>query len=71
MAYLIIVTDTTDGVCVEKIARCKFLQIQREKLAIYCVICRNLRVKLAIYCVICRNLRVFRCKFYSPKILPV
>ena len=36
-----------------------------------CVICRNLRVKLAIYCVICRNLRVFRCKFYSPKILPV
>ena len=25
--YLIFVTDTTDGVCVKKIARCKFLQI--------------------------------------------
>ena len=28
--------------------------------------------KLAIYCIFCRNLRVFfRCKFYSPNILPV
>ena len=26
-AYLLFVTDTTDGVCVKKIARCKFLQI--------------------------------------------
>ena len=26
-AYLIFVTDTTAGVCVKKIARCKFLQI--------------------------------------------
>ena len=43
----------------------------REKLAIYCVICRNLRVRLAIYWVICHNLRVFRCKFYSPKKFPV
>ena len=25
--YLVFVTDTTDGVCVKKIARCKFLQI--------------------------------------------
>ena len=25
--YLLFVTDTTDGVCVKKIARCKFLQI--------------------------------------------
>ena len=27
VTYLIFVTDTTDGVCVKKIARCKFLQI--------------------------------------------
>ena len=27
MAYLLFVTDTTDGVCVKKIPRCKFLQI--------------------------------------------
>ena len=27
LAYLIFVKDTTDGVCVKKIARCKFLQI--------------------------------------------
>ena len=27
ITYLIFVTDTTDGVCVKKIARCKFLQI--------------------------------------------
>ena len=26
-SYLLFVTDTTDGVCVKKIARCKFLQI--------------------------------------------
>ena len=25
--YLLFVTDTTDGVCVKKIARCKFVQI--------------------------------------------
>ena len=25
--YLLFVTDTTDGICVKKIARCKFLQI--------------------------------------------
>ena len=39
--------------------RCKFLQIEREKLAIYCVFCRNNAKKLAIFCVFCRNLRVF------------
>ena len=27
LSYLIFVTDTTDSVCVKKIARCKFLQI--------------------------------------------
>ena len=27
LPYLLFVTDTTDGVCVKKIARCKFLQI--------------------------------------------
>ena len=37
---------------------CKFLQIQRKKLAIYCVFCHN-NAKMAIYCVFCRNLRVF------------
>ena len=26
-SYLLFVTDTTDGVCVKKIARCRFLQI--------------------------------------------
>ena len=26
-AYLVFVTDTTDGVCAKKIARCKLLQI--------------------------------------------
>ena len=40
-------------------------------MAIYCVFCRNNAKKMAIYCVFCRNLRVFRCKFYSPKILLV
>ena len=36
-----------------------------------CTGCEKKREKLAIYCVICRNLRVFWCKFYFPKILPV
>ena len=32
-AYLIIVTDATDGVSVNFLGRCKFLQIERKKLA--------------------------------------
>ena len=37
-AYLIFVTDTTDGVCVKISARCNFFQIEREKLPLYCII---------------------------------
>ena len=35
--YLIFVTGTPGGAGVKKIARCKFVQIRRKKLAIYCV----------------------------------
>ena len=44
-------------VCVKKIAWCKFLQIQCEK--------------LAFFTDSTRKIGVFWCKFYSPKILPV
>ena len=36
-SYLIIVADAADAVSINFLGRCKFLQIQREKLAIYCV----------------------------------
>ena len=58
-AYLIIVTDAADAVSVNFFGLCKFLQILLEKMAIYCVFCRNNAKKMAIYCVFCRNLRVF------------
>ena len=65
--YLIIVTDATDAVSVNFSGRCKFLLIQSEKLAFSTDFTR----KVAFYTDLTRKIGVFRCKFYSPKILPV
>jgi len=67
--YLIIVADAADAVSVNFFGRCKFLyrfnaknwhfrQILREKVAFF-------------FTDLTRKIGVFRCKFYSPKILPV
>ena len=66
--YLIIVAD---AVSVNFSGRCKFWHIQRKKLAIYCVFCRNKAKnwQFTVYFVVIYAF--FRCKFYSPKILPV
>ena len=65
--YLIIVTDAADAVSVNFFGRFKFLQISREKLAFSTDFTR----KVAFFTDLTRKIGVFRCKFYSPKILPV
>ena len=63
--YLLFVTDTTDGVCVKKIAN--FYRFNAKNWHFWQI----LREKVAFFTDLTQKIGVFQCKFYSPKFLTV
>merc|ERR1711928_101860 len=66
-SYQIIVADAADAVSVIFSGGCKFYRFNAKNWHFRQI----LRKKVAFFTDLMRKIGVFRCKFYSPKILPV